>query len=157
MFCGGTHVSECWCRICCMQRGVRLKTAYRITRAIAQRLRSGKESDLISKPLPGKLLGGGECPWDDPSFAESYPQLASHLRDMTYDDGSQRATSTLLVFCDAGALKLCLNDRDNNRSAFVSKSTLAEGLATLEKGLREGSLEWRRRGDYNNKPMVTPF
>lgn len=140
-----------------MKAGIGLKRAYRINLAISKALRQERSKDVLDKPLPGRMMGPQDSPFTDPEFAASYPFLHSHLSDTRYSDDSARVTSTLLVFVDSGCLRLCINDRDNGRSCFVSRSTFEEALAALEKGLREGSLDWRKKGGYNPNSQSVPF
>jgi hypothetical protein len=86
-------------------------------------------------PLPSVVLRG--------QFAEAHPNLAAFLRDTVYEDGSGRRTSTLTVFVEAGRVKLCLSDRDLNRTAWGTGDTLEDALAGLELALESGSADWR--------------
>lgn len=79
----------------------------------------------------------------DTVFAKRHPELWSHLADEQYEDGSPRERSTLMVFVEDGLVKLCLNDRDQNRTAWISALTLQEAMGALEKGLAGGRLDWR--------------
>jgi hypothetical protein len=74
------------------------------------------------------------------------PTVLEYLSSTRWDDGSERQTSTVLVFCEEGRWKACLNDRAMDRTAFVSGNT-PEGLLTnLEAALADGTVDWRRRG-----------
>lgn len=84
-------------------------------------------------------------------FLRQYPALVEYLDLDRFDDGRPRATSTLLVFVDAGVLKACLNDRQMGEVAFVSAASFEGLLEALEKGLAEGSLDWRQAGAGRSK------
>lgn len=51
---------------------------------------------------------------------------------------------TLLVSWSEGRFRGWLNDKDATRSAWVSKPTLSDLLASMEEGLAADDLEWRR-------------
>jgi len=105
----------------------------------------------MERPKLGELVGRREPPINDPETAKRYPTLYEYLTVTKYNDGSPRVTATLLLFVDDGALKGCLNDRDNNRSAFISAPSLLSLLEQLDIGLREDALDWKRKGSYNPK------
>jgi len=81
----------------------------------------------------------------DPGWSKRWPALCSHLFDNKYDDGTPRVTSTLMILAELGVLKVCLNDRDAERSAWVSGRGVDEALDALEVGLVEDRLDWRAR------------
>lgn len=111
----------------------------------------------LRKPKPGELLGPQDPPFVDNAFQGDYPCLTEYLFTRQWADGSHRMTSTLSIFTDNGALKLVINDRDNNRSAFISKPTWAEALEALESGLAHDSLDWKSKSQVNQAAMKTPF
>lgn len=111
----------------------------------------------MKRPSADKLTGGIAVPWEDPWFKGEYPFLTEFLTATQYEDGTARATGTILLFVDNGCMKLVLNDRDNQRSAFIEKSELLEAFAAAEAGLRNESLTWKIRGGYNSGPNKTPF
>ena len=77
-------------------------------------------------------------------LAASLPCLWEHLSEGRYPDGSNRKLSTLTLFCDAGVVKVCLNDRDQGLTAFASGPGLQGALVALEMGLAKDSLDWRK-------------
>jgi hypothetical protein len=82
---------------------------------------------------------------------ESFPALAEFLGEGKWEDGSPRATGTVLVFCEAGKLKACLNDRDSEMNAFYAADSWAGLWDGLEAKLRNGGLDWRRKGTWKRK------
>lgn len=94
---------------------------------------------------PGDQYKKSDPPIDDRLLREDFPNLHEYLTSVRYDDGAVRATSTLLLFVDSGALKCCINDRDNNRSAFVTATDVMGIFLALENGLRDNTLDWRGR------------
>lgn len=77
-------------------------------------------------------------------LATSWPAIFEHLTESAWESGVKRVTSTLMVFSEDGAIKLCLHDRAVARSAWVAGSSLTRALQLLENGLVAGSVEWRR-------------
>lgn len=78
------------------------------------------------------------------AFGEGYPALWEYLTLAAWDDGKPRQTATLTVFCEEGVVKLCLNDRDQDRSGWVSAATVETALERLDADLREDEVDWRR-------------
>lgn len=111
----------------------------------------------MKKPLPGEAFGPQDPPLDDPDFAKAYPNLLEMLTATEYEGGHPRTTSTLLIFCERGILRCCLNDRDNNRSAFLSETTVEGALVKIEEGLATGRIDWRSRSQSGFKGASTPF
>jgi hypothetical protein len=79
------------------------------------------------------------------SWRSQYPALAEYLETETWDDGKARQTSTLLLFCEAGSVKGCLNDRETDRALWVTAGTIQGVIEALEKALAAGTGEWRSR------------
>lgn len=84
-----------------------------------------------------------EGTFPDKDVAKKFPRLAEYLAATLYDDGTRRETSTLSIFVEDGRLKVALNDRDEESSAYVTGDTLAGLLGALEEGLGDDSLDWR--------------
>jgi len=98
-----------------------------------------RRSASASSGVPAGHVGA------DPSWSSRWPVLASHLFDATFEDGTPRVTSTLMVLAELGVVKVCLNDREEARSAWVSGRTVDEALEALENGLAADSVDWRAR------------
>lgn len=81
-----------------------------------------------------------------------FPRIVEHLTESLWDDGSQRELSTLMIFADGARWKLCLNDRDQGRVAFMTGGDPEEALTRLEEGLATDSLDWRSVGKKNRTP-----
>lgn len=78
--------------------------------------------------------------------AADIQSVVEYITTDTWEDGSSRETSTVTAFSDDGVVKLCLNDRDRERTCWVSGRTLLEALIRLEEALRSGVVDWRRAG-----------
>jgi len=111
----------------------------------------------LRKPKPGEYNGPSEEPFNDVSFREDFPTLNDYLTNRSWADGSARITSTLLVFIENDVLKVCINDRDNARSCFVSDATFTGLLEKIELGLKAESLDWRMNRSARSDGRVTPF
>lgn len=78
-------------------------------------------------------------------FATQYPTLAAYMAQDQWEDKTPRLTTTLLFFVDDGTLKVCVNDREGSRHAFLSGATVDELLSELEEGLAAETVEWRAK------------
>lgn len=81
----------------------------------------------------------------DPDFAGQYPALYEYLSLSEFPEGGRRETATLMVLMEDGLYKACLNDRANDRSAWVSGDTFDRVLIRLEAILATDTAEWRKR------------
>jgi hypothetical protein len=90
-------------------------------------------------------------------FDKKYPALFRFL-DGIRNGCAAEGTGTMLFFRDQTKWKLCLNDRPNAKSAFVTHQNLAELLAIADRGIATKQLEWHQRG-YKSKSGNTklPF
>ena len=86
---------------------------------------------------------GGSGPAAPGAFGKQYPSLWEYLTTVSWPDGTARRTSTLLLFSDAGCVKLCLNDRDAELSTWMTGRDPEEALEALEAVLEAGTGEWR--------------
>lgn len=88
-----------------------------------------------------------------------YGELVNYLVDTEFDDGSARRTSTLLVFVEDGVVKVCLNDRENGRSAWASGKTLRSALESLNAAVGSDCAEWKgsRASGPGNRTHTPPF
>lgn len=111
----------------------------------------------LNKPRPGEFNGPRDEPFSDHQMASKYPTLFAYLTDRNWGDGSARLTSTILIFVENGVLRVCINDRDNNRSAFVTGVTLEDALNTVETKLCGETMEWRFKQSFNGNGSKTPF
>lgn len=94
--------------------------------------------DDAQRPLPG--LGSGPAPC---SIVPAGSALWDYLARDRYDNGDTRQRSTLLAFADEGLFKVCLNDRESERSLWASALTLQEAIQTLDALLDSPAAEWR--------------
>lgn len=80
-----------------------------------------------------------------PQFAENYPALFRFLSESRKTEGFMK-TGCLTLFWEDGVFKVCVNDRPNYRSSFVSHTQLAGALRIADRGLGSKGLTWRRKG-----------
>jgi len=107
---------------------------------------------MLMRPKPGEITARNDPPFADRQFAKDYPTLNEMLTATQYGDNQPRQTSTVLIFCENGVLRLCLNDRDNSRSAFFTAETISDVFHAVEDALAANRVDWRMK---NN--MRTPF
>lgn len=88
-------------------------------------------------------LRGGQLP-QPCELTGAYPHLWEFGTEAAFSDGSHRPLPTLTVFVEDGVWKLCLNDRAEGEIAFTAGATLTDALNALERGLRDGTLDWRK-------------
>ena len=91
----------------------------------------------------GKSVSSNETLTPSKLFA-SMPALWEFLTVERWEDEATRTTGTLLMFCEDGKVKLCLNDRDQDLVGFVTGSTLEEVLKVAEKSLVDDTVDWRK-------------
>lgn len=72
-----------------------------------------------------------------------HPSLADFLTADSWADGSVRQLPTLILFAEDGRWKACLNDRAEERSAWVTSDTLEGLFAVLDAQLESGTTDWR--------------
>lgn len=80
-----------------------------------------------------------ECLW-----AQQHPAIWEYLNELTWPSGKPRDGATLLVMVDDGKVKVCLNDRANQRSTWSSGDTFTGALGALEEAIQTESAEWRK-------------
>ena len=80
-----------------------------------------------------------------PVFAENYPHLYRFLAESRKTENFSK-TGSMTVFWEDGVFKVCLNDRPNYRSCFVSDRELAGALRIADRGLGSRGLRWRSKG-----------
>lgn len=82
----------------------------------------------------------------DEYFRGDFPCLHEHLCCGQWEDGKARTPSTLLLFCEEGLWKACLNNRAEGLVAFVTAPDQAGLMKAVEEGLEAGTLDWRKAG-----------
>jgi len=97
-----------------------------------------------SKPIEERLaLDQGK----DAPFGK-YPTLLEWLVTEQWEDGSERKTSTILVFGEEGRVKVRLADRETDKVLWVTAESVRKALASLEADLVGGTGEWRDQPQY---------
>jgi hypothetical protein len=71
------------------------------------------------------------------------PKLFEFLQDGTYEDGSKRGRGTITMFIEHGRAGISLNLKPMKLVAFTSGATVLDALQAAEKGLLDGSHDWR--------------
>lgn len=79
----------------------------------------------------------------DSMFQKDYPALWQFLTALEYAPGQPRERSSLTVFVEEGAFKLCLSERTKNCSCWATGPTFLDALEALEKRVTSATPEWR--------------
>lgn len=82
------------------------------------------------------------------AWVKNHAALWEYLSATEYDDGTERKTSTVTLFVEDGAVKVCLNDRDGSRVMWVSGPSVVDVLKALEALLRAGEGDWRAQKPF---------
>jgi len=86
-----------------------------------------------------------------------YPTLWSYLTQSRWDDGTDRKTSSVTVFCDGGQLKCVLKDKENGLSLWASGVSFESMFAVLEALLNDPTAVWRQdRNETGSSARVKP-
>lgn len=104
-------------------------------------------AEKLGRPVqrPSKDDGQVPPPMSSPNFRERWPELFKFLA-MHRGSGQNASTGCLTLFLEQGCFKLCMNDRPNSRSAFVSGKTLTLALDAAEVGMSAKTIRWRQKG-----------
>lgn len=89
------------------------------------------------QPLPAPPI--------DSEFEARFPNLYAYMTQDTWDEGGARATTTLLFFFERGELKCCVSDRELQRSAFFTGSSIPDLMEKAENALEEDTADWRQK------------
>jgi len=110
----------------------------------AVKRRKERECMPLQKPT-SPLAGSSNAQEGTSDWPTLWPTLVEYLSQTTWDDGSPRETSTMLLFREDGSWKACLNDRAMGRTGWASSSSPEGTLQALEDALRDDRMEWRRK------------
>lgn len=94
-----------------------------------------RRNDSAGGDGPGGKPVGGE-------FSARWAAIWEYIAEDKWEDGKARQTSTLQLFTDRGACKVCLKDRDQGVNCWVTGRDPFEALDALESVLRSGTAEW---------------
>lgn len=83
------------------------------------------------------------------TFAQNYPSLFRFLSEVR-ETSNFHKTGSVSVFWESGVFKVCLNDRPEYRSTFVSAQTLGETFLIADRGIRSRTLRWRKNRHKSN-------
>lgn len=110
----------------------------------------GEQTVKFLKKINPTLGGAGaNAPPPDAEFERAYPALWEYLTVTSWGKDQPRKTSTVTFFCDDGAWKCSLNDRDQGYGLFATAATWEECLGTIEELLTApGGTPWRKNRDW---------
>jgi len=104
-------------------------------------------SDFLKRRGPrlenGQATGYSPSSYGDESFAKKFPVLLEFLTREFWEPGQPREKGSIILFAEEGVFKACASDKDSMEVAFVTKATFSGLLDALEKGMANGSLDWR--------------
>jgi len=89
------------------------------------------------------VMGGGDTPMPHP-LAERAPVLGHFLCSESWPDGEARQRSSLVIFCEDGAWKVCLSDKDSCTSLWAGSKCFDDLLEALEARLTDDRVDWRK-------------
>ena len=98
---------------------------------------------MLKKPTKTSGGVGARVVVSDAVLEERCPTVLQYLQNDTYEDGSPRRTSTITLFVEDGRVKACLNDRDNDRTCFVTAESLLDVLDALEVSVLDEGTVWK--------------
>lgn len=98
-----------------------------------------------------KESAGGLSVEADGSLKKLAPTLWEFLTHDKYDDGSDRVTGTCLLLKDDGVIKAWLNDKDVDKSCWISGDSWDGLLRAAEKALNDPGTAWRTNKPYTGK------
>lgn len=78
----------------------------------------------------------------DAAFKSLYPTLHSWMV-LGRTGGKARKVGSIVIFCEDGRWKACVNDKQSGQVAFVSGDSWDGLLGAIDRGLKAGSLDWR--------------
>lgn len=143
---------------------------YRIVTALLGRVRTTELAPLGLTPCTvGQWLGEqmgkyvhdpketdfvqlGEPTAEGLKFHKEHEAVSEFLTLTEHTGGAKRQTSMLLVLWEEGYFKVALQDRDAEKSLWVSALSIPEALAALEGHLRAGTGVWRNMGQGGSRP-----
>lgn len=97
----------------------------------------------VKKPIVSEASGGSKLALADEASLKKYPTLVEYLTTLRWEDGTDRKPSSLSIFVEDGAWKVAVNDKDLQRSLYISGETLQDALGSVEKALRGENADWR--------------
>lgn len=100
---------------------------------------------FLKKPTEGAKTRSGSKMVLDADQKKRWPALTEYMSTTTWPDGTARQTSTLLLIVEEDVAKICLNDRDADRSCWMAGTSFLALLDGLEAALAKDMVEWRAR------------
>lgn len=106
---------------------------------------------LQKSPTEGGVNLSAPTGQEDADLRENFPALYEFLTVTRWEDGGERQVATLLVFVEDGSWRVCLNDREQARTAWSAGQSLWVAVQELECGLASGTQSWRRSSPPGKK------
>lgn len=86
-------------------------------------------------------------PMSSPKFKQKYPSLYGFIAN-TRENENFHDRGCITLFYEDQVFKVSLNDRPLGRSTFVSHHELGVAFEICDRGLRSGTLKWRKNKRY---------
>jgi len=118
----------------------------------------GEMCRMLTKQSCASRVTAGSRSMSDPAAVDETPLLWGYLTQSVWEDGTPRATSSLLLFEQDGFLKLMLRDRENGLCLWVAAPNLSSAFAAVELALSDPTTEWRldRQAGNDQAKRVKP-
>jgi len=131
-----------------MQRSI---PGHRFYRATATRRQTYPVEDYSMRRAVKVAPGSSAPPLVDVKWSEKHPELLAHLAGTPFEDGEPRQSSTITVYLEDGRWKMCLNNREEKLTLWVSGDTWGKALDALEEALTGERPDWRVPGWLKKK------
>lgn len=103
----------------------------------------GEVCKLLKKPTATSGAGSVPAGYLDPTFAKEYPTLWQYLTQTTWEDGTPREPSSLLIFPQDGVFKCMVRDKAAGLCLWVACRQMSQLLDAVESALADPVAEWR--------------
>ncbi len=90
-----------------------------------------------------RKVEGGTNGVKDPGAEKRFPRLFAHLTQTSWEDGTPRETSSVILFSQDGCYKAMLRDKAAALCLWVACPQLEKLLDVLEQSLADEKSVWR--------------
>lgn len=131
----------------CLYAGKALSLRYVESQEFLRRINMAIAKRSGLKIYAGETTAPEPCP-----VGKEYPTLVSFITDVTFEDGEARTPGSITIFrAQEGGLRLCLNDKGTEESAFLAGGSITDLFRAAEEGLLFQSLDWRTQKKWKGK------
>lgn len=133
---------ETWCVIPCQHRSKWTMTNVEVW------IEMGK---FVSRAAKARDASQGASHEATVAFQAEFPATWEFLTLEEHDDGAKRERGLVLLLWENGVFKACMQDRDQQRSLWVSGRSPLLALCALEDALSDPTADWRDMGGQKAK------